>query len=141
VLVHASDCGRRVPHHRLLSLCEWDVASYGLAFGDHDTAAAEVVAADDVAAGAAVGGYLTTEDTASQILADGFRNSLGDSFFPAGVWLSDSSDLRHRAMYHVGGAMLVVDVPDDVAERFLSAEFPDAGVNTAFRPPSSTAYP
>jgi hypothetical protein len=45
--------------------------------------------------------------------------------FPAGVWLSDSSNVRHRAMRgHREGGMLVVDVPDDVAHRFLVADFP-----------------
>jgi hypothetical protein len=41
---------------------------------------------------------VTTRARAAQIFAEGFRDSRGDSLFPAGVWLSDSSDKRHRAM-------------------------------------------
>jgi hypothetical protein len=61
----------------------------------------------------------TTREKGAQILAEGFRDSPGDSLFPAGVWLSDSSDERHRAMRrHRDGETLVAEVPDDVADRF-----------------------
>jgi len=69
--------------------------------------------------------HYTTQSAAAQIVADGFRDSPGDSFFPAGVWLSDSSDIRDRAMRgHSEGAMLMIDVPEDLAQRFLIANFP-----------------
>lgn len=69
--------------------------------------------------------HYTTRDRAAQIIAEGFRASPGDSLFPAGVWLSDSSAERHRAMgRHRDGQVVVVDVPDDVAHRFQVADFP-----------------
>jgi hypothetical protein len=49
----------------------------------------------------------------------------GDTFLPGGVWLSSSPDVRHRAMPRFGRAvMLAVDVPDDIAERYVAADFP-----------------
>jgi SnoaL-like domain len=69
--------------------------------------------------------WMSLQRAATQILEDGFRESQGDQFFPTGVWLSDSSDVNDRAMRrHRGEAMLAVDVPDDLAQRFLAADFP-----------------
>jgi hypothetical protein len=69
--------------------------------------------------------HFTTHDGAAQILADGFRDSKGDAFFPAGVWLSDSADDRHRAMHKPSeGELVAVEVPEDVASRFRIASFP-----------------
>lgn len=68
----------------------------------------------------------TTEQAASLILADGFRDSQGDLVMPAGVWFSDSSAAGDRAMgrHRSTGVMLTVDLPDDVAQRYLAADFP-----------------
>lgn len=67
----------------------------------------------------------TTQTAATQILADGFRDSRGDSFFVPCVWLSDSPDACNRAMRgRSEGVMLMIDVSEDVAQRFLVADFP-----------------
>jgi hypothetical protein len=69
--------------------------------------------------------HYTTSDRVAQILAEGFRDSSGDSLFPAGVWLSDSADIQHRAMHkHPEGEMVVVEAPDEIARRFQTAYFP-----------------
>lgn len=45
--------------------------------------------------------------------------------FPEGVWLTDSSNIRDRAMHRdAEGVLLVVEVPDDLARDYLAAEFP-----------------
>jgi hypothetical protein len=56
--------------------------------------------------------HLTTEDAVPLILAEGFRETGGDSFLPAGVRLSDSAYNLHRAMRRCRrGVMLAVEVP------------------------------
>jgi hypothetical protein len=68
----------------------------------------------------------TTSAAADRIVVEGFKDSPGDAFLPAGVWLSDSAHLGRRAMRRKqeDDVMLAVEVPDEVAATSLAAEFP-----------------
>ena len=73
--------------------------------------------------------HYTTQESATQIIADGFLDSPPSPALGwwAGVWFSDSPDAEQRGMARptrAAGVMLVVEVPDDVVDRFLIAEFP-----------------